>query len=59
MLSACTSAQVLAAEGLLAGKKATTHWNTYDWLRRIEPTVDIQEGARWADNGRILCSSGV
>ncbi|MBT5434373.1 MAG: DJ-1/PfpI family protein [Alphaproteobacteria bacterium] len=59
MLSVCTGAQVLAAAGLLAGKKATTHWNTYDWLRRIEPTVEIQEGARWADNGRIVCSSGV
>ncbi|MGY8996772.1 MAG: DJ-1/PfpI family protein [Alphaproteobacteria bacterium] len=59
MLSVCTGAQLLAAAGLLKDLKATTHWNTYDWLRRIEPSVDILEGARWADNGRIICSSGV
>lgn len=59
MLSVCTGAQLLAAAGLLKGLKATTHWNTYDWLRRIEPSVDILEGARWADNGRIICSSGI
>lgn len=59
MLSVCTGAHLLAAAGLLKNLKATTHWNTYDWLRSIEPSVDIQEGARWADNGRIICSSGV
>ena len=59
MLSVCTGAQVLATAGLLKGRKATTHWNTYDWLRRIEPEVEVLEGARWADNGRIVCSSGV
>lgn len=58
-LSVCTGAQVLAAAGLLKGLKATTYWSTYDELRRIEPTVEILEGARWADNGRIVCSSGV
>ncbi len=58
-LSVCTGAQVLAAAGLLKGKKATTHWATYDWLRSIEPDVDVQEGARYVDNGDIICSSGV
>ena len=58
-LSVCTGAQVLAAAGLLKGLKATTHWSTYDWLARIEPTAEIVRGARWADNGRIVCSSGV
>jgi len=58
-LSVCTGAQVLAAAGLLKGCKATTHWNTYDWLAAIDPTVEILKGARWADNGRIVCSSGV
>lgn len=58
-LSVCTGAQVLAAAGLLKGLKATTHWATYDWLRQIEPTVTVLEGARWADNGRIVCASGV
>ena len=58
-LSVCTGAQVLAAAGLLKNQKTTTHWATYDWLRSIEPDVDVQEGARYVDNGDIVCSSGV
>ncbi len=59
ILSVCTGAQLLAATGPLKNLKAATYWSTYDWLREIEPTVDVQEGAHWADNGRIVCSSGV
>ena len=58
-LSVCTGAQVLAAAGLLRGLKATTYWKSYDWLRSLDPTIEVMEGARWADNGRIVCSSGV
>ena len=58
-LSVCTGAQMLAAAGLLKGLKATTYWSTYDELRAIDPTIEVLEGARWADNGRIVCSSGV
>mgnify|MGYP001168303064 CR=1 FL=1 len=58
-LSVCTGAQVLASAGLLKGLKATTYWKCYDWLRSIDPSIDVLEGARWADNGRIVCSSGV
>jgi transcriptional regulator GlxA family with amidase domain len=58
-LSVCTGAEVLAAAGLLKNLKATTYWNSYDRLRELEPTVDLLEGARWADNARIVCSSGV
>lgn len=58
-LSVCTGAQMLAAAGLLKGLKATTYWSTYDELREIDPTVEVMEGARWVDNGRIVCSSGV
>jgi transcriptional regulator GlxA family with amidase domain len=58
-LSVCTGAQVLASAGLLKGLKATTYWKCYDWLRSIDPTIEVMEGARWADNGRIVCSSGV
>ncbi len=57
--SVCTGAQMLASAGLLKGKKATTHWATYDWLKEIEPEVDLQAGARYVDNGDIVCSSGV
>ena len=59
VLSVCTGAQMLASAGLLKGKKATTHWATYDWLKEIEPEIDLRAGARYVDNGNIVCSSGV
>ncbi len=59
LLSVCTGSLVLAAAGLLAGLEATTHWNAVEALERLEPTAIVREGARWTDNGRIICSSGV
>jgi transcriptional regulator GlxA family with amidase domain len=58
-LSVCTGAQLLASAGLLKGKQAATHWATYDWLKAIEPEIDLRAGARYVDNGDIVCSSGV
>jgi transcriptional regulator GlxA family with amidase domain len=59
LLSVCTGAQLLAASGLLKGRKTATHWATYDWLLSLEPGADLRRGARYVDNGDIVCSSGV
>lgn len=35
LTSVCTGALVLGAAGLLRGVRATTHWNSYDFLRLV------------------------
>jgi transcriptional regulator GlxA family with amidase domain len=59
LLSVCTGALVLAAAGLLDGKRATTHHLAFDALRAAAPRAEVVEGARIIDNGRIVLSSGV
>jgi len=57
--SVCTGAFLLAKTGLLNGKQATTHWEDIDDLRAMFPDLDVQEGTRWVDNGKIITSAGI
>ena len=57
--SVCTGAFLLAARGLLDGKPATTHWGSIQRLRETYPSVEVREGVRFVDNGRVLTSAGV
>ena len=58
--SVCTGAFLLAAAGLLpAGTPVTTHWEDADDLRRAHPQLQVQQGMRWIDTGRIVTSAGI
>jgi transcriptional regulator GlxA family with amidase domain len=57
--SVCTGAFFLAAAGLLDGRRATTHWEDVDGLRRRWPAVTVEEGARWIDEGGIVTAAGI
>jgi transcriptional regulator GlxA family with amidase domain len=57
--SACTGVGILAAAGLLDGRKATTHWAFADEYRRRFPKVDWQPQLRITDDGGVLCGAGV
>lgn len=57
--SVCTGAMVLARAGLLRGTTATTHWHALDALRSIDPTITIDAGARFVDQGPTLTAAGV
>ncbi len=57
--SVCTGAFLLAALGLLDGRKATTHWGSFDWMREHHPQVEMLEDVRYVDEGRIVTSAGV
>ncbi|MCJ0871969.1 helix-turn-helix domain-containing protein [Streptomyces sp. AP-93] len=56
--SLCTGAFVLAAAGLLDGKRATTHWAHTRELARRHPLVTVDPDVLYVDNGSVLTSAG-
>jgi len=58
VVSLCTSAFLLAAAGLLDGRRATTHWALCDTFARMFPAVEVDPDVLFVDNGRILTSAG-
>ncbi|MFF7071749.1 GlxA family transcriptional regulator [Streptomyces pseudovenezuelae] len=58
IVSICTGAFVLAAAGLLEGRRATTHWQLADLFRITYPHVDLDPDVLFVDDGRILTSAG-
>ncbi|WP_338784848.1 helix-turn-helix domain-containing protein [Streptomyces sp. DG1A-41] len=58
IVSICTGAFVLAAAGLLDGRRATTHWRVADRFRRMFPHVDLDPDVLFVDDHPILTSAG-
>lgn len=56
--SICTGAFILAATGLLAGKRATTHWVAAAELARRHPAIDVDPAVLFVDHGNLLTSAG-
>ncbi len=54
----CTGAFVLAAAGLLDGRRATTHWAHTDVLAERHPRVEVDPDVLYVDNGSVLTSAG-
>ncbi|MFI5936743.1 GlxA family transcriptional regulator [Actinoplanes sp. NPDC051494] len=59
IMSICTGASVLAATGLLDGRKAASHWAWAPELRRLYPSVDWDFDVLFVDDGDVLTSAGV
>jgi transcriptional regulator GlxA family with amidase domain len=59
VMSICTGSFVLAAAGLLDGRKATTHWAYANLFRRLHPSVHLDPDVLFVDDGEILTSAGV
>ncbi|PJM98605.1 AraC family transcriptional regulator [Streptomyces sp. CB01201] len=57
--SICTGSFVLAAAGVLAGRRATTHWKSCDELRALYPEVDVDPNVLYTDDRGVLTSAGV
>jgi transcriptional regulator GlxA family with amidase domain len=51
IIGLCVGAFVLAAAGLLDGKRATTHWLRADQLQAMYPSIDVQPDALYVDEG--------
>jgi AraC family transcriptional regulator, transcriptional activator FtrA len=58
LLSICSGSFVLAAAGLLDGKRATTHWRYADELQRRYPAVQVDPKVLYVDEQQILTSAG-
>ena len=57
--SVCTGAFLLAEAGLLAGRRAVTHWQDVDSLRREYPAVQVQDDAIYIKDGAVYTSAGI
>jgi AraC family transcriptional regulator, transcriptional activator FtrA len=58
LVSLCTGAFVLAATGLLDGRRATTHWMYAERLRRRHPEVELDPDVLYVVDGRLMTSAG-
>lgn len=57
--SACTGAFLLAAAGLLDGRKATTHWFHARTFRESFPKVKLEEDRIFTVDGKLWTSAGM
>jgi transcriptional regulator GlxA family with amidase domain len=57
--SVCTGAFLLAQTGLLAGRRATTHWKSCSRLQQNHPEIEVDPNPIFIREGRIWTSAGV
>jgi transcriptional regulator GlxA family with amidase domain len=58
LVSICTGAFVLAAAGLLDGRRVTTHWMQADEMAGAYPDVTVDPNVLYIDDGDIATSAG-
>jgi AraC family transcriptional activator FtrA len=58
LMSICSGAFILAAAGLLAGRRATTHWRYAPLLAGQYPDIRIAPDVLYVDEGQVLTSAG-
>jgi AraC family transcriptional regulator, transcriptional activator FtrA len=58
VMSLCTGAFVLAAAGLLTGRRVTTHWAECAELARRYPGLLVDPAVLYVDDGDIMTSAG-
>jgi transcriptional regulator GlxA family with amidase domain len=59
MTSVCTGALVYAGAGFLKDRPATTHWENFDELLAIDPSIAADKESRFVDDGDIVTAAGV
>lgn len=58
LCSICSGVFVLAAAGLLDGRRATTHWRYTDRLAQRHPAIEVLPGQLYVDSGQVITSAG-
>lgn len=59
VVSICTGAFLLAAAGLLNGRRATTHWRACEELARSSPRTHVDANPIYVCDGSVWTSAGV
>ena len=59
VLSICTASFVLAACGLLDGRRATTHWRHAELLSHAYPRIDVTPDELFVEDSGVFTSAGV
>ncbi|HYE42865.1 MAG TPA: DJ-1/PfpI family protein [Caulobacteraceae bacterium] len=59
IMSICNGARVLAAAGLLDGRRATIHWFSQARMARRHETTDWRRDVRWVSDGPITTTAGI
>jgi transcriptional regulator GlxA family with amidase domain len=57
--SVCTGAFLLAAAGLLDGRRATTHWQACELLAHWYPAIEVAKDPIFVRDGDVWTSAGV
>jgi transcriptional regulator GlxA family with amidase domain len=57
--SVCSGTFALAKVGMLDGRRATTHWNVSEKLKRDYPRIQVNANAFFTKDGHIYTSAGV
>ncbi|GEO15621.1 transcriptional regulator FtrA [Microvirga aerophila] len=58
IMSICSGVFVLAAAGLLSGRRTTTHWHHVDQLAEAYPDIRVAPDVLYVDEGSVLTSAG-
>jgi AraC family transcriptional activator FtrA len=58
LVSICSGAFLLAATGLLDGRRATTHWRYAERLRAAHPSILVDADTLYAGDDRVFTSAG-
>lgn len=57
--SVCCGAFILAGAGLLAGRRATTHWEDCSHLQESFPDVEVRPDSIYVQDGKVWTSAGI
>lgn len=58
VLTVCSGAFVVAAAGVLDGKRATTHWRYAETMSRMHPEIEVDPDVLYVQSDRIITSAG-
>jgi transcriptional regulator GlxA family with amidase domain len=59
IIGVCEGARLVAAAGLLDGRRATTHWHAIEGVQRASPTMTWERDRRYVVDRGVVTTTGV